>query len=269
MLIKTRSINTIRSPLPTSHTPTRKKLQRERKQEAITTIHPPVHLSMVKNSNKRLPTPNGPMEGSADTVQSSSLPKPMSCRKKQFKGVRMRSWGSWVSEIRAPNQKTRIWLGSYSTPEAAARAYDAALLCLKGSSANLNFPITPSTYFPTTLMSPKSIQRVAAAAANATTTTTTTTPSSPIPTLPPPSSSSWPSTSWDTHDEIATSCSSDYTPCAIEQHPSPVNPWIDLDMLLQSPKYTDQMLNACALFGPAATTEVFDDEADFRLWSFC
>jgi len=29
-------------------------------------------------------------------------------KRHQYKGVRMRSWGSWVSEIRAPNQKTRI-----------------------------------------------------------------------------------------------------------------------------------------------------------------
>ncbi|MBA0706603.1 hypothetical protein Golax_018703, partial [Gossypium laxum] len=91
-------------------------------------------------------------------------PSSSSCKKK-YKGVRMRSWGSWVSEIRAPNQKTRIWLGSYSTPEAAARAYDAALLCLKGSSASLNFPNTSLDYIPDTIMSPKSIQRVAAAAA--------------------------------------------------------------------------------------------------------
>ena len=66
--------------------------------------------------------------------------------KRTYKGVRMRSWGSWVSEVRAPGQKTRIWLGSHSTAEAAARAYDAALLCLKGSGAVLNFPEDARVY---------------------------------------------------------------------------------------------------------------------------
>ncbi|GJY84692.1 ethylene-responsive transcription factor ERF014-like protein [Tanacetum coccineum] len=101
--------------------------------------------------------------------------------KKKYKGVRMRSWGSYVSEIRAPNQKTRIWLGSYSTPEAAARAYDAALLCVKGPTANLNF--SPSQYdrhdYSNTIMSPKSIQKIAAAAAASATNTAPTSPPSP------------------------------------------------------------------------------------------
>lgn len=61
-------------------------------------------------------------------------------RRHQYKGVRMRSWGSWVSEIRAPNQKTRIWLGSYSTAEAAARAYDRAARRIRGAKAKVNFP---------------------------------------------------------------------------------------------------------------------------------
>nr|AFK36750.1 unknown [Lotus japonicus] len=214
---------------------------------------------MVKSEHNKIKT--GQKSKPVSSSLSSSSSASSESMKKKYKGVRMRTWGSFVSEIRAPNQKTRIWLGSYSTPEAAARAYDAALLCLKGSSASFNFPSSSSLFIPQdTAMSPKSIQRVAAAAANSfidnNASTTTSTP-------PPPPSTSSSLVSSPPMDDV--SLESSFESMAM------MEPWYSLDDL-QSTKYVDQMLSASSFYDIDSTHHLFNDvyeESDIRLWNFC
>ncbi|XVF51556.1 hypothetical protein PTKIN_Ptkin04bG0194300 [Pterospermum kingtungense] len=84
-----------------------------------------------------------------------------------FRGVRKRNKDKWVCELREPKKKTRIWLGTYPTPEMAARAHDVAALVFRGKSACLNFADSAWKLPVPASKDPADIRRAAAEAAEA------------------------------------------------------------------------------------------------------
>jgi EREBP-like factor len=65
--------------------------------------------------------------------------KKVSNNHSKFVGVRQRPSGRWVAEIKDTTQKIRMWLGTFETAEAAAKAYDEAARLLRGADTRTNF----------------------------------------------------------------------------------------------------------------------------------
>ncbi|KAK6239915.1 hypothetical protein QUC31_005384 [Theobroma cacao] len=73
------------------------------------------------------------------TTTDNTMSQPTKPMVRRFVGVRQRPSGRWVAEIKDSSQRVRLWLGTYDTPEEAARAYDEAARALRGENARTNF----------------------------------------------------------------------------------------------------------------------------------
>lgn len=109
-----------------------------------------------------------------EVILASSRPKKRAGRTKfketrhpVYRGVRRRNNNRWVCELREPNKKSRIWLGTYPTVEMAARAHDVAALAFRGQMACLNFADSAWRLPTPVSKDARDIQKAATAAAEA------------------------------------------------------------------------------------------------------
>ncbi|CAJ1928086.1 unnamed protein product [Sphenostylis stenocarpa] len=135
---------------------------------------PPDHDSEASSETSSLTTVQSSGYSDEEVILASSRPKKRAGRRvfketrhPVYRGVRRRNNNKWVCEMRVPNNNSRIWLGTYPTPEMAARAHDVAALALRGKSACLNFADSVWRLTVPATSDAKEIRRAAVEAAEA------------------------------------------------------------------------------------------------------
>jgi hypothetical protein len=98
-------------------------------------------IKMWKERNQKLQEESGARKAPAKGSKKGCMagkggPDNGNCA---YRGVRQRTWGKWVAEIREPNRGRRLWLGSFPTALEAAHAYDEAARAMYGPTARVNF----------------------------------------------------------------------------------------------------------------------------------